>query len=108
MRLYGFWRSSATWRVGQVPVLDVEDLQPFQNTIVQDYVRETLHADDEAWIQHWVSRGLGLKAVERVVASTAGAFAVGDAVTVLRIDAACAGLAAFQAAHAHAQSDAER
>ena len=141
MRLYGFWRSSASWRVRialahkglawdytpvhpkngggeqhtetydrvnpmhQVPVLEVIDdgvtlrlaqslaiieylderypekpllpsgraaraaarqvgeminsgIQPLQNTIVQDYVRDTLRADDKAWIQHWVSRGL--------------------------------------------------
>ncbi len=105
-------------------------IQPLQNTIVQNYVRDTLKADDAAWVQHWVSRGL--EAVERVLVTTAGTYAVGDDVTVadacivpelyfarrfnidlaafptlVRVDAACAALPAFEKAHARAQLDAE-
>lgn len=122
---------SARASARQIAEMINSGIQPLQNTSVQDYVRETLRADDAAWTTHWVARGLS--AVERTVAATAGAFAVGDQVTVadacivpelyfarrfavdlapyptlLRIDAACVELPAFRAAHAAAQSDAER
>jgi maleylpyruvate isomerase len=212
MKLYGFWRSTATWRVRialhhkklefayqpvnlrregggeqrtaayarinpmrQVPVLEVEDggapvnlaqsmailhyleerhpdppllpraaipraralqvaemvasgIQPLQNTTVQAHIREALGADDRAWCHHWVR--LGLDAVEAVVATTAGRFAVGDAPSfadlcivpelyfarrfdvdltrypvLTRIEATCATEPAFIAAHADVQPD---
>jgi maleylpyruvate isomerase len=86
--------------------------------------------DDRAWIQHFLPRGL--TALERVVQETAGKFCVGDAPsfadvylvpqlygarrfkidlapfpTLVRIDAACEALPAFQAAHPDRQPDAE-
>lgn len=213
MKLYGFWRSTATWRVRialahhalayeyypvhlrkdggaqnapgfdalnpmrQVPILEIEDegvvlrltqsmaileyleerfpdkpllprdragraqarriaetvnagIQPLQNTAVQIYVEQVMHADVNAWNQRWVGRGLA--ALEAMVKESAGRFAVGDAPsfadvfivpqlyfarrfaidltnvpTLLRIEEACAGLPAFEAAHAEKQPDRE-
>jgi maleylpyruvate isomerase len=111
--------------------LVVSGIQPLQNTSVQQWVREELHADERAWTRHWVARGL--EALEAAVAESAGRFCVGDAVsfadlclvpemyfarrfsmdlsaypTLSRVDAACAELPAFQAAHAEVQPDAEK
>jgi len=213
MKLYGFWRSTATWRVRiglaykgidyayepmhlrrgggeqnteayraknpmqQVPLLEFEEqgrtvrlaqslailaylderhpepsllprdllarararqiaeminagMQPLQNTSVQLWVEQELKSDSAAWVRHWVGRGL--RALEAVVAESAGRFAVGDEIsvadlcivpemyfarrfsipldahpTLLRVEAACAALPAFAAAHAERQPDAE-
>jgi maleylacetoacetate isomerase len=107
----------------------VAGIQPLQNTKVQAFVRDALHADDAAWIKHWV--GAGLYALEALVPETAGRFAVGDAPSfadlclvpelafarrfgvelsglpaLLAIEQACAQLDAFQRAHADRQPDA--
>jgi maleylpyruvate isomerase len=106
-------------------------IQPLQNTGVQRWVRDELGADDKTWTRHWVGRGLA--GLEAAALESAGRFAVGDAVsiadacivpqlyfarrfqvdlapfpTLVRIDAACADLPAFQKAHAEAQPDAPR
>jgi maleylpyruvate isomerase len=210
MKLYGYWRSSATWRVRialackgiahdyqpvhllegqqhsdahraanpmqQVPVLELEHdgrlvrlsqslaileyleerfpepallpadpilranvrqlaemvnsgIQPLQNLSLTQYLRDTMHADERPFVQHWVGRGMA--ALEAAVAESAGRYAVGDAVTfadcclvpqlyaarrfkvdvasfptLLRIEAACMELPAFQRAHADRQPDA--
>jgi maleylpyruvate isomerase len=104
--------------------------QPFQNLAVTNKVKE-LGGDREAWLQHFIPRGLSV--LERAATETAGTFLIGDAVTIadvylvpqlyaarrfgvdvapyptlLRVEAACAALPAFQTAHADAQPDAPR
>lgn len=104
-------------------------IQPLQNSGVQRYVDDELGCDGRAWVRHWVQRGMC--ALEATVARSAGTFCVGDQVsmadvflvpevffcrrfdialepcpTLVRIDARCAELGAFQAAHAQAQPDA--
>jgi maleylpyruvate isomerase len=102
--------------------------QPFQNLATTKKVEE-LGADRQRWLDHFISRGLAV--LERAAAETAGAFLVGDAVTIAdvylvpqlyaarrfkidlapyptltRVEATCAALPAFQSAHADAQPDA--
>jgi len=102
--------------------------QPFQNLATTKKVQE-LGADRQTWLEHFISRGLSV--LERAAAETAGAFLIGDAVTIadvylvpqlyaarrfnvdvapyptlLRAEAACAASPAFQAAHPDAQPDA--
>jgi maleylpyruvate isomerase len=104
-------------------------IQPFQNLSTLGYVK-AIGVDDRAWIQHFLPRGL--TALEKAVQETAGKFSVGDAPTLadaylvpqmygarrfkldlapyptlVRIDAACEALPAFQAAHPDRQPDAE-
>jgi maleylpyruvate isomerase len=103
-------------------------IQPFQNLETRNRVKE-LGGDPKAWAAHWI--GTGLLAVERAVVETAGAFSVGASPThadvclvpqlatarrfrvdlepmptLLRIEATCAALPAFIAAHADKQPDA--
>jgi maleylpyruvate isomerase len=117
-------------RVRQIAEMFNAGIQPLQNTGVQLYLDDVLRVDSRSWVRHWVTRGLD--AVERTVRETAGRFAVGDEVTVadlcivpqlffcrrfaidesayptlVRIDATCAELPAFQRAHAERQPDAE-
>ena len=105
-------------------------IQPFQNTNVQKRLKHELHADEKAWARHFIGHGLG--ALEALLHSTAGKYAIGDAVgladcflvpqlyharrfevdlaplpTLTRIEAACMALPAFQAAHAERQPDSE-
>ncbi len=116
-------------RSRQLAMLVVSGIQPLQNTSVQHWVEAELHADGPAWIAHWVTRGLA--ALEALTRETAGDFSVGDAPsfadvclvpqlyfarrfsldlslypTLVRIDATCAALPAFEAAHASKQPDA--
>ncbi|MEZ4472079.1 MAG: maleylacetoacetate isomerase [bacterium] len=103
-------------------------IQPIQNLAVLQYVGQALQGDGPAWARHWITRGL-----ERVEAMLRpGTFAVGDAPTfadlcivpqlynarrfgcpveawprLRAVEAACAGLPAFQAAHPDRQPDAE-
>ena len=104
-------------------------IQPFQNLVVLSHVRETLKSDDKAWIQKWL--GQGMTALDAAAQSTAGRFLVGDSPTMadmclvpqmyaarrmgvpldnmpllVRVDAACNELPAFQAAHPDRQPDA--
>jgi maleylpyruvate isomerase len=106
----------------------VSGIQPLQNTAVRLHVKRGLGADDVAWARRWVVPGLS--ALEAVVATTAGRFAVGDEVTVAdvcivpqlffarrfgidlapyptltRVEGACAVLPAFERAHGTRQVD---
>jgi maleylpyruvate isomerase len=117
-------------RARQLAMLIVSGIQPLQNTKVQLYVRDELHADDTAWIRRWVVPGLA--ALETLTLETAGTYSVGDALTfadvclvpqlgfarrfgieleelptLRKIEAACAQLDAFRRAHADVQADAE-
>jgi maleylpyruvate isomerase len=104
-------------------------IQPLQNLGVLQRIKGELHGDDKAWAAYWNARGL--EALEAAVKPTAGRYCVGDEVsladiclvpqlygarrfavdltpypTLLRIEAACNELAAFQAAHPDRQPDA--
>jgi maleylpyruvate isomerase len=103
-------------------------IQPFQNTPTLRYVKQTLGADERAWLHHFLGRGLA--ALEQAATLTAGPFLVGAAPTIadvclvpqlygarrfgvdlasypalLAADAACAQLPAFIAAHGSRQPD---
>jgi maleylpyruvate isomerase len=116
-------------RARQQAEIIVSGIQPLQNTSTQSYVRDEMKMDPKEWTRHWVKKGLA--ALEIEMAATAGRFAVGDSVsivdlclvpemyfarrfsielatypTLVRVDAACAELPAFQRAHAEAQPDA--
>ncbi len=112
----------------------VADIQPLQNLSVTGYLRETVHADEaaiKAWLQHWISRGLG--AFEELLARQphAGDFCLGATPTladvclvpqcyssrrfgldpaawprIARIEQACVALGAFQRAAPEQQPDA--
>jgi maleylpyruvate isomerase len=102
--------------------------QPLQNLSLLDHVQQR-GLDRNEWARHFIARGLA--ALEAAAQETAGAFLVGDAVsladlylvpqlynarrwnvdvapypTLLRVEATCAALPAFVAAHPDAQSDA--
>ncbi|MFP2929201.1 maleylacetoacetate isomerase [Pyxidicoccus sp. 3LG] len=104
-------------------------MQPLQNLSVLQRIKSELKADDKAWAAYWNARGL--EAFEAAVKPTAGRYCIGDEVsladiclvpqlygarrfgvdltpypTVLRIEAACNELPAFQAAHPDRQPDA--
>lgn len=110
------------------------DIHPLQNLRVLTYLARELHADEESrntWFRHWVKNGL--EAVERmVVRGKPGKFTVADTPTLadifivpqlanarrvnadlsgmptlLRIEANCQALPAFQRAAPGAQPDAE-
>jgi len=111
------------------------DTHPLNNLRVLKYLKHELHVDEDAknaWYRHWV--GLGLGAVEAMLAGSpaTGRFCHGDAPgladlclvpqvanarrfdcdlsavpTVLRIDAACRELQAFDLAAPAKQPDAE-
>jgi len=105
-------------------------IQPFQNLAGLTRLKE-LGVDANAWARDFNVRGLA--ALEAASQETEGTFLVGDAPsladvylipqlyaarrwsvdlapypTLLRVEAACATLPAFVAAHADAQSDAVR
>lgn len=117
-------------RARQIALLIAADIQPLQNTAVRLWVERELGADGSAWARHWMTRGL--EAVETLVRETAGAYAVGNAIShadacivpqlytarrfgidtepypALRaIESACATLPPFIQAHADNQPDAE-
>jgi maleylpyruvate isomerase len=104
-------------------------IQPLQNLSVMQHVKAELGRDEKAWSVHWIARGMD--ALERSVRESAGRYCVGDRVTfadvclipqlyacrrfgvdpaaypeLLRIEAECERLPAFQAAHANVQPDA--
>ena len=116
-------------KVRGISQMIVADIQPLQNLSVLQHVKATCAGDEKAWAAHWISRGMA--GVEQVLASTAGTYSVGDAVTLadaclvpqlyaarrfgadvaafptcLRVEAACAALPAFAAAHPDRQPDA--
>lgn len=127
--LHGDAETRATIR--QYAELINAGIQPLQNLVVLGYVGDTLQGDKKAWAQHWIGRGLD--ALEVHAKHSAGTFLVGDAVsladvclvpqlnaarrqslevgrwpTLLKVEAACEALEAFQKAHADAQPDAQR
>ncbi len=103
-------------------------IQPLQNLSTTEYVKHELSADAGAWCRHFVPRGLA--ALEALAAPMAGTFLLGDAVTLpdlylvpqlyaarrfsvdlgvyptlQRVEAACAALPAFIAAHPNQQPE---
>ena len=117
-------------RVRQAAEIVNSGIQPYQNTNVQKRVKHELHGDEKAWARHFIAHGL--RALEPLLQSTAGRYAVGDQVTLAdcflvpqlyharryevdlspyptltRVEAACAVLPAFEAAHPDRQPDAE-
>jgi maleylpyruvate isomerase len=116
-------------RVRQLSEIVNAGIQPFQNLVVLAHVREALKSDDKAWIQKWL--GQGMRALDMAATKTAGRFLVGDTPTfadlclvpqmyaarrmgvpldamptLVRVDASCNELPAFQAAHPDRQPDA--
>ena len=104
-------------------------IQPFQNAAPLRWLRERAAGMDQQWARHWLSWGLA--AMEEAVASGAGTFCHGDAVTLadlflapqlygarrfgvdlsgcptlLRVEASCRELEAFRRAEPDAQPDA--
>jgi maleylpyruvate isomerase len=121
-------------RVRAIAQVLVSDVQPLQNLSVTRYLKESLHVDEAAiaaWLHEWIGRGLA--AVEGLLAREppSGEFCVGNRPTladiclaaqcesarrfnvgldawprVIRIDAACNALPAFQQAAPQRQLDA--
>jgi maleylpyruvate isomerase len=116
-------------RARQLAEIVNSGIQPLQNLTTTQRVKDELGGDPDAWIRHFITRGL--VSLERAAGATAATFLVGDAPTfadvflvpqlyaarryavdlgafptLTRADAACATLPAFQAAHADAQPDA--
>jgi maleylpyruvate isomerase len=116
-------------RVRQVAEIVNSGIQPLQNLSVQRYVKRVLAGDGPSFSRHFV--GLGLAALERMAAETAGLYLVGDAVSfadvylvpqlhaarrldidvagfavLLRIEGQCAALPSFAAARPEKQPDA--
>jgi maleylpyruvate isomerase len=104
-------------------------IQPFQNLALTERLRAAGLPDVPAWVQDCIRRGVD--ALERLAQDTAGTFLVGDGPTwadlylvpqlfgarrfgvdlapyptLTRVEAACAALPPFQAAHPDAQTDA--
>ncbi len=117
-------------RVRQASEIVNSGIQPYQNTSVQKRVKHELRGDEKAWARHFITHGL--QALEPLLQSTAGRYAVGDEVTfadcflvpqlyharryevdlapfptLTRVETACATLPAFEAAHPNRQPDAE-
>ncbi|MGZ3458172.1 MAG: maleylacetoacetate isomerase [Archangium sp.] len=105
-------------------------IQPLQNLAVLQRIKGELKGDDKAWCVYWIERGL--TAFQAAVQETAGTYCLGEAASfadlylvpqlysarrfgvdlrqyelLTRIEAACASLPAFQAAHADRQPDAQ-
>jgi maleylpyruvate isomerase len=104
-------------------------IQPLQNSGVLARVKTQLGGDEAAWARHYITRGLA--ALELVARETAGAFLIGEAVSVAdvllvpqlynarrfavplepypilgRVEAACVSLPAFADSHPDKQPDA--
>ncbi len=117
-------------RTRQLAEIINSGIQPYQNLSVLKRVAGDLGGDDKAWARGFIERGLA--AFEKAASETAGRFCVGDAPTLadcclvpqlyharrfgadvgplerlLEIEAACAELPAFQAAHPDRQPDAQ-
>jgi maleylpyruvate isomerase len=118
-------------RVRQLAEMANAGIQPFQNTPTLAYVREVLRGDERGWLHHFLGRGL--RALESSARETAGTFLVGGSPTIadiclvpqlysarrfhvpldpfptlLRVEAACAELPPFAAAHPDRQPDAPK
>lgn len=121
------WRRA---RARQLAEIVNSGIQPFQNLAVLTRLKE-LGVDATAWARECNARGLA--ALETASQETEGTFLVGDAPsiadiylipqlysarrwsvdlapypTLLRVEATCASLPAFAAAHADVQTDAQR
>jgi maleylpyruvate isomerase len=104
-------------------------IQPLQNLAVLQRIKGEYKGDDKAWCVYWIERGL--TAFQAAARETAGTYCLGNAVSfadiclvpqlygarrfgvdlkpfelLTRIEAACASLPAFQAAHPDQQPDA--
>ena len=115
-------------RAHQLAEIVNSSIQPFQTPFVMGQVK-AFGGDDKAWVALFHHRGLS--ALEEETSRTAGRYCVGDAPSIAdcclvpqlygarrfgvdlqpyglltRIEAACASLPAFQAAHADRQPDA--
>jgi maleylpyruvate isomerase len=122
----GAW---ARARVRMVAEMVNSGIQPLQNLSVLQRIKGELKGDDKAWSAYWIARGL--TALQTALEETAGTYCVGDAVSfadlclipqlynarrfgvdlepyglLTRIEATCASLPAFQAAHPDRQLDA--
>jgi maleylpyruvate isomerase len=116
-------------RARQIAEMITSGIQPYQNLAFTDHLAASGFGHSRGITRHFV-RG-GMAAVERTAIETAGTFLVGGAPsvadvclvpqlyaarrfdvdltsfpTLLRVEAACAALPAFKAAHPDAQSDA--
>lgn len=72
-------------RVRSLALMICSDIQPLQNTRVQDYLATELGQDEahvQTWVQHWIDLGLG--ALETMIAAEPkrGAFCHGDRPTL--------------------------
>lgn len=104
-------------------------IQPYQNLATLKVVKNELHADEQAWARGWIQKGLA--ALEARVEVRGQRFCAADVPTIadaclvpqlysarrygvdvsafpslLRVEAACEALPAFQQAHADRQPDA--
>jgi maleylpyruvate isomerase len=104
-------------------------IQPYQTTAALRWLKARHPGAETEWVRHWIGRGLA--GLEVAVAEGAGRFCHGDqpglaecflvpqlyaarrfgvpldgCPTLVRVEAACAGLPAFQAAHPDRQPDA--
>ena len=114
-------------RARMVAEMIVSEIQPFQNLATRNRIKE-LGQDPKAWTARWLTEGL--TAVEQAVKETAATYCIGETPTfadcclipqlassrrfgvifeamptLRRIEATCAGLPAFIAAHADKQPD---
>lgn len=115
-------------RARQLAEMVNSGIQPLQNLYVLDHA-QSKGADRNEWARHFIARGLA--ALEAASQETEGTFLIGDALTIadvylipqlynarrwsvdvapyptlLRVEASCASLPAFVAAHPDVQSDA--
>ena len=118
-------------RVRAIAHAMASDIGPLNNLKIRKYVKNELHFDEKTWIRHWTHDGLARLERMLVQSPDTGTFCHGatptlaDCVlvpqlfharrfgcdlsiypTLVRIDAACAGLPAFIAAHPSKQPDA--
>ena len=118
-------------RVRTIAEMVNSGIQPYQNQAPQKWLHAKQPGLEREWVQHWLTSGMA--ALERAVASGAGRYSHGDEVTLadayvvpqlygarrfdidlaacptlLRVEAACRELPAFQAADPERQPDAPR
>lgn len=127
--------AAARARVRSLALAIVADIQPLQNISVTQYLERELKLEQparDAWVKHWIENGLSALETRLARDAETGRFCHGDTPgladcclvpqmfaarrfgadparypTLMRIDAACNTLPAFQAAAPAAQPDAE-